>query len=232
MLIQDRITALRGHEKARTSDAVQGRHQQHDEHEVCRQEGKDGGRDDRPHENREPAERQPFGPLRVGGGKKVDRTDYGGKSQSNKSQIVEKLTSLVGDAQRSVAGPPRVPASEEPRDQEQGRDHRRNPVAQRVEPGERHIVRPQHDRHDVITERSHNDRHGDRDHEHAVKAHDLVVGRWAHDVPTGVHQLRPHEHREQATDEQHEHECDQVLYADDFVVCVETEVSAPAVDVI
>ncbi len=65
-----------------------------------------------------------------------------------------------------------------------------------------------------------------------MQAHDLVVGRRAHDAAAGAQELGSQQHGKGAPDQQHGDEGDQVLDPDDFVIRIEGEVAAPAMLVV
>jgi hypothetical protein len=94
-----------------------------------------------------------------------------------------------------------------------------DPEARQVESRERHILCPEHDRHDEVAETGRNGRDEEQPHhDDAVHGEQAVVPELGEDVCLRRQQLEPQHQREDAADEQRQRRDDQEHQPDPLVV--------------
>jgi hypothetical protein len=108
--------------------------------------------------------------------------------------------------------------ADEGRGQHEAAGAEEDPVAERVEPGERHVPGAQHERQQVVAEPGEHGRVEQEDHDRPVHREQLVVRLGADEVLVGPGQLRPHPERHQAGEGEQQERRDDVAHADALVV--------------
>ncbi len=100
------------------------------------------------------------------------------------------------------------------RDEEPGHDHRaaeeEQPVGEGVEPRERHVGRPDLQRHDVVREAEQDRRRVQQQHDRAVHGEQLVVLLDREDLQARPGELGAHQQRHQSADQEEAERRDQV----------------------
>ena len=133
------------------------------------------------------------------------------------------------DRERRVGGPAGGEGAEERADRHHQAARDEHPDRQGVQARERHVLRADHDRQDVVREAGEGRDDEQEDHQRRVDAEEAVVGlrRRRSSGPAG-RELGPHQLGEDAADHEEREDDHQVLRPDDLVVGVDLEVVAPA----
>ena len=117
----------------------------------------------------------------------------------------------------------------EQRHQQEGDRGRQQPERDIVHARERHVGRPDHQRHHPIAEAPDQGRHHhEKDHDEAVRRGEHIVGvRIGKDLQAGLLQLHPHADRQRAPDDPRQQGEDEVHRADVLVIGG-IEIAAPS----
>ena len=125
---------------------------------------------------------------------------------------------VLAARQRRVARPAALGRGEEDRAVEDHAARGQEPEGQGVELRERHVPRPDHERHEVVAEPGH-DRHDEQeDHRRPVHREELVVRLRVQERVVGLRQLEPHEQRLDPAEHEEGEGQDQVHDPDPLVV--------------
>ena len=210
-----------------------------------REQQQERGHELRPDEEGQPHEREPRRAQLHDRRDEVDRAEERRRDEEDHADEPERLARGGDVGERRVGRPARARGAAR---REEARDHhhaarRVGPVARQVQPRERHVRRADLQRHQVVAEAAHGERHHPQeDHDGAVHRAELVVELGQHDAArrarvaeqaaderdglARVGELPAHQHHQEEADQQEHHRRDGVLDADDLVVGRE-EVAPP-----
>ena len=217
-----------GEEEGGLNAAVEGDHQQGGDQHRRRKHHQDRGAEGGPAEDRQAA---PGQARRAHGDDRGDQVQpqegHRDTDQGEEEDVgVEAVVGLV--VERGVSRPTGWEATEEDRRDEDRPGRHQQPEGERLDPGEGHPPRADHQRHEVVGERAEDARSHHSHHHRAVQAYQRQVVAGIEDLRRGTQQLGPNQHRVEAGDEKEEADPEQVLDPDDLVVGAEPEVAADA----
>ena len=220
VLEEDRIAAERRVENADVEGTLE-RHQQdrHRDHRRAEDHDEAGGVE-RPDEERQPEPGQARRAHLVDGDDEVearqDRREPGDEdADRRRNHSADRGLRAV----RRVEGPAGVDAAREHRPhRERGAQHVDVP-AEQVDPREREVARPDHQRNEEVPQHRRNRRDQEEEHHHdAVHREQLVVGVRLHQVACGRQQLEANRNGEETADHEHDGDRHQVEERDALVV--------------
>jgi hypothetical protein len=228
MLVQDRVTAARRVEERGAEMAVGEQHGDGARQNRQRQQEQEHRHQDRPHEQRHLMQGHARRAHVEDGGDEVD----GAQDRGCARDVQREDGEVHGRAGRAGGGKRRIkrPAAadtdtaaiafHEHGKHQESEAERQEPEGNVVHARERHIRRPDHQRHQPVAEAAD---HGGHDHEEhhdqAVAGHEDVKGvRFLEHLQAGIHQLGAHHHGEEAADAARHDRKDQVHGPDVFVI--------------
>ena len=153
-----------------------------------------------------------------------------GQDQSHRPQVAPGAGSADGAVQGRVGEPAegrRAARHEEAGDDDEPAEQV-EPVGQRVQPGERHVGRPDLQGHHGVGEPRERRRREQQHHDRAVDGDQLVVLGVAPQLEPGAGEFGPHAHGEQPGEEEETEGGHEVHVADDLVVRGGEEVQEPS----
>ena len=173
-----------------------------------------------PHEHRHPEQRH-AGRAHVDHGHgEVDRADGRRDTGDQQAERVERhAIAGVGRRVRRVREPAAVgAAAQEPARVQEQPAEQEHPELKRVQPRERDVARPDHQRDQVVEERGRHRHDEQEDHRQAVHREDLVVLLGVQHRVARLRQLRPDQQRLDPTDDEEQERRDAVHDPDLLVV--------------
>ena len=209
MLPEQRGAPARGDVERGPEEAVEHQEDQGDRDRREGEEGENVGDEGGPDEERQPEERHPGRPQVEDRHQEVERCEDARRPEEQEAQEPEVRVGPDRErlrSERRVAEPagvgsrPHEPAriEEEPAEEE-------DPVRERVEPGEGHVPRADHQRDEVVEECGRQRHEREEHHARAVHGEELVVPLGAEELAVGPGQLEPDQQGLDSRD-QEEHE--------------------------
>ena len=224
VLEEDRVAAALGHKERGAEVAVGEQHGDGTGEHRHGEKQQERGHQHRPYEQRHLVHGHAGRAHVEDRGDEVDRTQEraGAGQMQGKYAHVDRGVGVADDrGQRRIGGPAAAEAAGERREDQQGERRHDQPEADVVEPRERHVGRPDHQRHHPVAEAADQRRHDEeKDHGQAVRGDQHIehVVIAAEDLVARHHQLGTEHHRhEHANDAGTEREA-QIERADVLVV--------------
>ena len=206
-LIQQRVGPV--DEEVGAQLSIHEHHRQHPGEEGAGKQHQPGGDLHRPDEERQPEPGHPGRPHVVDRHQEIDRAHDRGDAQDVQPQDPQVLAETRGVGlfgQRHISRPARRRRSglgqqtavhHEPAE-------RNHPEGEGVDPGKRHVTRPDHQRHEVVAETGEDRDDPEEDHGRPVQRHDLVVGLRRQEVVVSYRQLGAHQEGHDAAHQEEE----------------------------
>ena len=219
VLIEHRVAAQGRVEDADAHDALDDQQQQRDAQHRRGQHLDDGRGVEGPQHQRHVEPAHARGAHAVDRDDEVEAGEHRTEAQDEGSKGEDRDMRIRGRAVGRVECPARIDAAEHDREHaDQGADNIEM-IAGEVESGQRHILRPEHQRQHEVAQRRWDARDDEQeDHDGAVQSEDLVVVVARHDRLALREQLGADHQGHDAADEEHRQDRRQVHHADALVV--------------
>ena len=159
----------RGDEERRLIRAVEHLHEDSGDQSRRCERAEERRHQHRPHEHRHPAQGHPRSPLGEDGRDHVQTRQCDREADQREAHEVGVHAEHVLVGEWRIARPPRGEATEEDRGEQDQAGRRQEPERERFEARERHVARADHDRHEVVAERTDDRRRRHEDHQRAVQ---------------------------------------------------------------